>query len=64
VRGTGQPQREASLVRLDCADGYWETVSIEELADPRVVFVLRMNDDLLLDEYGAPLRMMFPSMYG
>ena len=51
-------------MRLDCADGYWEIVSIEELADPRVIFVLRMNDDLLLDEYGAPLRIMFPAKYG
>jgi sulfoxide reductase catalytic subunit YedY len=58
------PQPEATHVRLDCADGYWEIVSIEELADPRVVFVLRMNDELLLDEYGAPLRMMFPAKYG
>jgi DMSO/TMAO reductase YedYZ molybdopterin-dependent catalytic subunit len=58
------PQPEATHLRLDCADGYWETVSIEELADPRVVFVLRMNDELLLDEYGAPLRMMFPAKYG
>jgi DMSO/TMAO reductase YedYZ molybdopterin-dependent catalytic subunit len=58
------PQPEATHVRFDCADGYWEVVSIEELADPRVVFVLRMNDDLLLDEYGAPLRMMYPAKYG
>jgi len=28
------------------------------------MFVLSMNDELLLDEYGAPLRMMFPSKYG
>jgi sulfoxide reductase catalytic subunit YedY len=58
------PQPEATHVRFDCADAYWEIVSIEELADPRVVFVLRMNDSLLLDEYGAPLRMMFPAKYG
>jgi sulfoxide reductase catalytic subunit YedY len=58
------PQPKATHIHFDCADGYWETVSIEELADPRVVFVLRMNDELLLDEYGAPLRMMFPAKYG
>jgi DMSO/TMAO reductase YedYZ molybdopterin-dependent catalytic subunit len=58
------PQPEATHVRFDYADGYWEMVSIAELADPRVVFVLRMNDDPLLDEYGAPLRMMFPAKYG
>jgi sulfoxide reductase catalytic subunit YedY len=58
------PTPEATHVRFDCADDYWEIVSIEELTDPRVVFVLRMNDELLLDEYGAPLRMMFPAKYG
>jgi sulfoxide reductase catalytic subunit YedY len=58
------PLAEATHVRFNCADGYWEIVSIEELADPRVVFVLRMNDELLLDEYGAPLRLMFPAKYG
>jgi sulfoxide reductase catalytic subunit YedY len=58
------PKPEATHVRFDCADGYWEVVSLEELANPRVVFVLRMNDELLLDEYGAPLRMMFPAKYG
>jgi DMSO/TMAO reductase YedYZ molybdopterin-dependent catalytic subunit len=59
-----QPKPEATHLRFDCADDYWEIVSIEELADPRVIFVLMMNDDLLLDEYGAPLRMMFPAKYG
>ena len=58
------PLPTATHVRFDCADDYWEIVSIEELADPRVVFVLRMNDEPLLDEYGAPLRMIFPAKYG
>jgi len=59
-----KPMPEATHVRFDCADDYWEVVSLEELADPRAVFVLKMNDALLLDEYGAPLRMMFPAKYG
>jgi sulfoxide reductase catalytic subunit YedY len=59
-----KPLPEATHVRFDCADDYWEVVSLKELADPRVVFVLEMNDGLLLDEYGAPLRMMFPAKYG
>ena len=64
IGGASGPQPEATHVRFDCADGYWEIVSIKELADPRVIFRLRMNDELLLDEYGAPLRMMFPAKYG
>jgi sulfoxide reductase catalytic subunit YedY len=59
-----KPLPESTHVRVDCADGYWEIVALEELADPRVVFVLQMNGELLLDEYGAPLRLMFPSKYG
>lgn len=59
-----KPKPEATHVRFDCADDYWEIVSIEELADPGVLFALRMNDELLLDEYGAPLRMRFPAKYG
>jgi sulfoxide reductase catalytic subunit YedY len=59
-----KPKPEATHIRFDCADGYWEIVSLEELAHPRVVFVLTMNDELLLDEYGAPLRMIFPAKYG
>ena len=59
-----RPLPDATHVRFDCADGYWELVSLQELAEPRVVFVLRMNDELLLDEYGAPLRMMYPAKYG
>jgi sulfoxide reductase catalytic subunit YedY len=58
------PLAEATHVRFDCADDYWEIVSVEELADPRVIFVLSMNEQPLLDEYGAPLRMIFPAKYG
>jgi len=58
------PRPSATHVRLDCADGYWEIVSLEELTDPRAIFVLKMNGERLLDEYGAPLRMMFPAKYG
>jgi DMSO/TMAO reductase YedYZ molybdopterin-dependent catalytic subunit len=59
-----KPRAEATHLRFDCADGYWEVAWLEEVANPRVVFVLKMNDELLLDEYGAPLRMMYPAKYG
>jgi len=59
-----KPLAEATHIRFDCADGYWEVVPIEELADLRVVFVLSMNDDLILNEFDTPLRMMFPAKYG
>ncbi len=59
-----KPRPEATHLRFDCADGYWEVARLEEMANPRVIFVLKMNDELLLDEYGAPLRTMFPAKYG
>lgn len=59
-----KPLPTATHVRFDCADEYWEVVSIEELRAPRVLFVLKMNDELLPDEYGSPLRMILPSKYG
>ncbi len=59
-----KPRPEATHLRFDCADGYWEVAWLQEMANPRVIFVLKMNDELLLDEYGAPLRMMFPAKYG
>jgi DMSO/TMAO reductase YedYZ molybdopterin-dependent catalytic subunit len=59
-----KPRPEATHLRFDCADGYWEVARLEEMTNPRVIFVLKMNDELLLDEYGAPLRMMFPAKYG
>lgn len=43
-----KPLPEATHVSFDCADDYWEMVSIEELAGPRVVFVLGMNDEVNL----------------
>lgn len=59
-----KPSSQATHVRFECVDGYYEVVSIEELSQPRVLFVLKMNDRLLPDEYGSPLRMIFPSKYG
>jgi len=59
-----KPLPQASHIWFECADGYYEVLSIEELRNPRVLFVLKMNDALLPDEYGAPLRMMVPWKYG
>lgn len=58
------PSPLATHVRFECADGYWEILSIEELRHPRVLFVTKMNDELLTVEHGAPLRMIVPWEYG
>jgi len=59
-----RPKAEARYLRFDCADGYWETLSIEEMQNPRALFVTRLNDEQLPDEYGAPLRTMLLWKYG
>ena len=58
------PQPDAKWVHMRCADGYHESMSVEALLRERVLFVHHMNDALLPDEYGAPLRLMVPSLYG
>ncbi|HEX9015610.1 MAG TPA: molybdopterin-dependent oxidoreductase, partial [Chloroflexota bacterium] len=59
-----RPAPEARWVHFRCADGYYESLSIEELRLDRVLFVHRMNDQPLPDDHGAPLRMIVPFKYG
>ncbi len=59
-----QPKKEARAVRIDCADKWYEYMSIEELMNPRVLFVVDMAGKPLADQHGAPLRLIDPSKYG
>lgn len=58
------PHPQAEWVHLHCADGYYESMSIEALLGERILFVHHMNDAILPDIYGAPLRLLVPSLYG
>jgi sulfoxide reductase catalytic subunit YedY len=58
------PLDSASHVRFDCVDGYWEDLPIKELSRPRALFTHRMDGESLPLEYGAPLRMILPWLYG
>jgi DMSO/TMAO reductase YedYZ molybdopterin-dependent catalytic subunit len=58
------PDPKAQWVHFQCADGYYESMSIEALLRERVLFVHHMNGEILPDLYGAPLRLMVPSLYG
>lgn len=58
------PQPEAKWIHFDSADGYYESLSIEELSMDRVLFVHGMNGKPLADAYGAPLRLIVPYKYG
>jgi DMSO/TMAO reductase YedYZ molybdopterin-dependent catalytic subunit len=59
-----QPSAEATWVTFECADGYYESLSIDELSQPRVLFAYEMDGEPVLDEFGAPLRLVAPSKYG
>jgi len=59
-----QPLSEAAWVYFECADGYYESLSIEELSQPRTFFAYEMDDERLLAEFGAPLRLVVPPKYG
>jgi len=59
-----QPLESASHIRFDCVDGYWEDLPIDELRKPRALFTHRMDGEPLPLEYGAPLRMILPWLYG
>ncbi|MFN2227907.1 MAG: molybdopterin-dependent oxidoreductase [Anaerolineae bacterium] len=57
-------QESASWVHFHCADGYYESMPVQELQEDRVIFVTHMNGEILPDAYGAPLRLMVPFLYG
>jgi methionine sulfoxide reductase catalytic subunit len=59
-----KPTAKAKAVRIDCADKWYEYFTLEELLNPRVLFVTEMAGKPLTDKHGAPLRLIDPSKYG
>ena len=59
-----QPDPSAKYVYIQSADSYYESFKLEELLRPRVLFVLRMNDQPLSRDHGFPLRVIAPHKYG
>lgn len=58
------PEPEARWLHFYCADGYYESLSLDELREEGVLFAYAMNDELLPAKYGSPLRLVAPSKYG
>ncbi len=59
-----KPLPTAKAVRFDCHDKWYEYMSLEEMAQPRVLLALRMTGQPLTDQHGAPLRLIDPARYG
>lgn len=59
-----KPKKEARAIRLDCADKWYEYMSMEEMLSARVLLTLDMEGKPLSDDHGAPLRLIDPSKYG
>ena len=59
-----KPMEQARWVYFRSVDGYYETIPLKDLLNPRVLLVYKMNDKLLPPEHGAPLRLIIPFKYG
>ena len=59
-----KPLKSAKAIRIDCADKWYEYLSLEEVLSPRVLCCLDMEGKPLTNRHGAPLRFIDPSKYG
>ena len=59
-----KPKKNALAIRIDCADKWYEYMSLEEMRNPRVLMALDRAGKPLPDKNGAPLRLLDPSKYG
>jgi DMSO/TMAO reductase YedYZ molybdopterin-dependent catalytic subunit len=55
---------EAKELYIEAADGFYESVAMEDLMDPRTLLVYGMNGETLPVEHGFPLRIYIPNRYG
>ncbi|MCL7454277.1 MAG: molybdopterin-dependent oxidoreductase [Anaerolineae bacterium] len=57
-------QPEATALYIESADGFYETVVMEDMMDPRTLLVYEMNGEPLPVEHGYPLRIYIPNRFG
>ena len=54
----------SARVIFRAADGYHDSISLEQALDSRTLLCTRMNRDYLPRDHGAPLRLLVPGTYG
>lgn len=57
-------QDGAMYLQVEAIDGFYETVSMMDMIDPRTLLVYGMNGETLPVEHGFPLRIYIPDRYG
>jgi len=54
----------AKYIVFRCADGYSVGISLDRAMQPGALLAYKMNDELLPNEHGFPLRAIVPGIYG
>lgn len=57
-------QSSAREVYIEAEDGFYESVSMQDMLDERTFLVYEMNGEPLPTEHGFPLRIYIPNRYG
>jgi DMSO/TMAO reductase YedYZ molybdopterin-dependent catalytic subunit len=55
---------EVNYLFLESADGFYETVTMADMMDPKTLLVYGMNENTLPNRHGYPLRIYIPNRYG
>jgi DMSO/TMAO reductase YedYZ molybdopterin-dependent catalytic subunit len=55
---------EAKSLSIQAADGFYESLTLDDMQDPRTLLVYAMNDQPLPVPHGFPLRIYIPDRYG
>ncbi len=57
-------QQGAQELMVEAADGFFESVTMMDMMDPRTLLVYGMNGETLPVDHGFPLRIYIPNRYG
>jgi DMSO/TMAO reductase YedYZ molybdopterin-dependent catalytic subunit len=55
---------QAQEIYIEAVDGFFESVVMADMMDPRTLLVYGMNDETLPTAHGFPLRIYIPNHYG